>query len=79
MTAEERRTARDEAARAAAELQTTPPETVEHTLFFDDWRETGGVRFPHTMRRASGGTTTEEWIVTRVRINPRIDSKKFAG
>ena len=28
---------------------------VDFTLFFDDWRDVDGVKFPHKMRRAVGG------------------------
>jgi len=51
---------------------------VDYTIYFDDWRTVDGVRFPHKMRRAMAGETTEEWTVTRVRINPKIDPGKFA-
>ena len=52
--------------------------TVEFSLFFDDWREVDGVQFPHKMRRAVGGETNEEWTVSKVKVNPKIDAKKFA-
>ena len=51
---------------------------VDFTMFFDDWREVDGVQFPHLMRRASGGQTTEEWTISKVKVNPKIDAKKFA-
>jgi hypothetical protein len=51
---------------------------VDLSLFFDDWREVDGIRFPHVMRRAAAGTTNEEWTVTRVKVNPKLDAKKFA-
>ena len=51
---------------------------VEFSLFFDDWREVDGLMFPHLMRRASGGETTEEWTVNAVKVNGRLDAKKFA-
>jgi hypothetical protein len=54
-----------------------PPMMVEYTLFFDDWRDEDGIKFPHALRRASGGTTTEEWTVSKVKVNPKIDAKKF--
>lgn len=50
---------------------------VELSLFFDDWREVDGITFPHLMRRASGGETTEEWTITKVKVNPKIDARKF--
>ena len=36
-------------------------------------------KFPHKMRRAMGGATTEEWTVNKVKVNPKIDPKKFEG
>ena len=30
-------------------------------------------------RRATGGDTNEEWTVNKVKINPKIDPKKFEG
>jgi hypothetical protein len=52
---------------------------VEFSYFFEDWREVDGINFPHKIRRASGGETNEEWTINKVRINPKIDPKKFAG
>ena len=51
---------------------------VEFSLFFDDWREVDGLMFPHLMRRGSGGETTEEWTVNKVKVNGKLDAKKFA-
>ena len=59
------------------ELQQQPPATVEFTIFFDDWRETDGLTFPHALRRAFAGATTEQWTVSKVKVNPKIDPKKF--
>jgi hypothetical protein len=52
--------------------------TVEYTMFFDDWREVDGIRFPHVMRRGTGGEITEEWTISKVKVNQKIDAKKFA-
>ena len=78
-TAEERQRAREAADRQVHELQTQPPTMVEMTLFFDDWRDAGGIKFPHNIRRASAGTTNEEWTVNKVRVNPKIDARQFEG
>lgn len=79
MTEEERRKAREAAEKQLEELRAQPPALVEFTLFFDDWREVGGIQFPHRIRRASAGTTNEEWTVGKVKVNPKIDPKKFEG
>jgi len=60
-------------------LATHSTPLVDISLYFEDWREVDGVLFPHSIRRASEGTTNEEWTVSKVKLNPRIDAKKFAS
>jgi hypothetical protein len=79
MTEEDRRKARADAEQQLEALRNQPPTTVEFTLFFDDWRDVGGLRFPHKLRRATSGDTNEEWTVGKVKVNPKIDPKKFEG
>ena len=79
MTEEERKKAREEVEKQLEALGTQPQATVEFTLFFDDWRDVGGVKFPHKLRCAMSGATNEEWTVGRVKVNPKIDPKKFEG
>jgi hypothetical protein len=62
--------------RIAAMAADTP--MVEFSLFFDDWRAVDGVQFPHKMRRAVAGETNEEWTISKVKVNPKIDANKFA-
>ena len=58
-------------------MQSEPPVMVENRLYFSDWREVDGIRFPHVLQRAADGETVEEWEIARVRVNPKIDAKKF--
>jgi hypothetical protein len=51
---------------------------ADFSLFFDDWQQVDGLTFPHKMRRAVAGETTEEWTFTKVKVNPRIDPARFA-
>ena len=75
---EERKKLASEAEKQIAQsIQQSP--MVDISIFFDDWREVDGIQFPHVMRRASAGTTNEEWTINKVRINPKIDAKKFAA
>lgn len=77
LTEEERKKlAQDTEARIRREVADQP--LVEHALYFDGWQEVDGIQFPHVMRRAIAGETTEEWTVGKVRINQKIDAKKFA-
>ena len=50
---------------------------VEYSLFFDDWRQVDGINFPHVIRRASKGATEEEWAISKVKVNPKLDAKIF--
>jgi hypothetical protein len=66
---------------AAEQLQNAlnqPPDMADFTVYFEDWRDADGLKFPFKMRRAVEGTTTEEWSVSKVKVNPKIDAKKFA-
>lgn len=60
------------------DLQNQPPQMSDYTIYFEDWRSAEGVKFPFKLRRATGGNTTEEWTVSKIRLNPKIDAKKFA-
>jgi hypothetical protein len=75
MSEEEAKKLRADREKALADIQSAP--MVDFSLFFEDWRDADGVKFPHVIRRASEGTTNEEWKVTKVKVNPKIDSKKF--
>lgn len=77
ITDEERKKLADDAQKQVQELQRQAPVMVDYTLYFDDWRDVDGIKFPHRLRRAAAGTTTEEWSVNKVRVNPKIDPKKF--
>jgi hypothetical protein len=79
MTAEERQKARAEAEKQIKAMAGQPPVLADFALYFDDWREAGGVKFPHRIRRAMGGSTNEEWTINKVKVNPKIDAKKFEG
>lgn len=54
--------------------QATP---VEHRLYFADYRDVDGVKFPFRLRRAIGTETTEETTFDRYRVNAKIDARKF--
>ena len=56
---------------------TWPGQPNENRLFFSDYRETDGMKWPFRIRRASGADTVEETTFDRFRINPKIDAKKF--
>jgi hypothetical protein len=79
MTDEEKKKAQADVEKQIRELQRQPPVLADYTVFFDEWRDADGVKFPFKMRRAMGSETIEEWTVTKVKVNPKIDPKRFAG
>jgi hypothetical protein len=50
---------------------------VEQRLYYADYREVDGVKWPFRLRRSTGSDTTEETVFDRYRINPKIDPRKF--
>ena len=79
MSDDEKKKAQAEIDKQIQEMQKQPPVLVDFTVFFDEWRDADGVKFPFKMRRAMGSETTEEWTVSKVKVNPKIDPKRFAG
>jgi len=49
----------------------------ETRLFFADYRDVDGMKWPFRLRRAVGADTVEETTFDRFRINAKIDPKKF--
>jgi hypothetical protein len=78
-TEEERKKAQADAEKQIQEMPRQPVALADYQVYFEDWRDTDGVKFPFKMRRAMAGITTEEWTVNKVKVNPKIDPKRFAG
>ena len=70
-------TSQAEVAARLEAMRNEPPRMVDFQIYFSDWREAGGVQFPHVLQRATGGNTVEEWEIEKVAVNPKIDPKKF--
>ena len=79
MTEEERKRMREAAEKQVQEMQRQPAVLVDYTVYFEDWRDADGVKFPFKLRRAMAGTTTEEWTVSKIKVNPKVDARRFAG
>jgi hypothetical protein len=75
-TPEERQKFQQEvaAARAKAMQQAKP---TENRIYYADYRDVDGLKFPFRIRRAVGATTTEETVFDRFRVNGKIDPRKF--
>jgi hypothetical protein len=74
-TAEERESYTRQVAAMRQKALATP---VEYRLYYADYRDVDGIKFPFRLRRAIGPDTTEETTFDRFRLNTRIDPRKFA-
>jgi hypothetical protein len=50
---------------------------VEYRMYYADFRDVNGVKWPFRIRRAIAGETIEETTFDRIRINAKIDPRKF--
>jgi hypothetical protein len=53
------------------------PAPAEQRMYFADYREIDGLTLPFRIRRAVGADTVEETTFDRIRINAKIDPRKF--
>jgi len=51
--------------------------TVEYRVYYSDFKTVGGVQWPHRIQRSIDGKPTEEMIFDTIKVNPKIDAKKF--
>lgn len=51
--------------------------TVEYRVYYGDYKAVGGVQLPHSIQRSIDGKPTEEMIFDAIKVNPKIDAKKF--
>jgi hypothetical protein len=50
---------------------------VEYRLFYSDYRAVDGVMLPHRLQRSIDGKPAEEVTFDKVKVNAKIDAKKF--
>jgi len=50
---------------------------VEYRLFYGDYRAVDGVQVPHRLQRSIDGKPAEEVTFDKVKVNAKIDAKKF--
>jgi hypothetical protein len=77
MTDEERKKMNENVQKQIEQARSQPPTMVEYRLYFADWTDVDGIKFPMKLQRATAGTTDEEWTITKVKVNPKIDLKRF--
>ena len=73
----EQRTQFEQDALAAREKAMKSAKPTENRIYYADYRDVNGHKFPFRIRRAVGATTVEETVFDRFRINAKIDARKF--
>lgn len=51
--------------------------TVEYRIYYSNFKTINGVKLPYTLQRSIDGKPTEETTFDSIKVNPKIDSKKF--
>ena len=62
---------------AAREKAMKSAKPTENRIYYADYRDVNGHKFPFRIRRAVGATTVEETVFDRFRLNPKIDPRRF--
>jgi hypothetical protein len=71
---------RDQYAAAIANLRQqtlSQAKPIEYRIYYADFRDVEGMKLPFRLRRAVAGETIEETTFDRIRINPKIDARRF--
>jgi hypothetical protein len=51
--------------------------TVEYRLYYGDYQDVSGVKLPFKLQRSIDGKPSEEMTLEKIKINQKIDPKKF--
>jgi len=64
--------------KAEKEAQSAPkPQEAEIQWRFSDYRQVGGISFPHRITKAADGQVNEEWEMTKFKLNPPLKPGNF--
>jgi outer membrane lipoprotein-sorting protein len=74
---DERKKAADDQASRVGDMQRQPAAMIEFKLFFSEWSDVDGIKFPLKIQRSTASTPDEEWTFSKVKVNPKVDPKKF--
>jgi hypothetical protein len=61
----------------AAERGGSGPTMAEHRLYYGDYRDVNATKWPFRLRHAVAGNTIEETTFDQVKVNVKIDPRKF--
>ena len=44
---------------------------------FNDYKSVSGINFPHRITKMEAGKPTEEWEISKIKVNPKLSADKF--
>jgi hypothetical protein len=50
---------------------------VEYRVYYGDYQDVSGIKLPFKIQRSIDGKASEELTLEKIKVNPRIDPKKF--
>lgn len=50
---------------------------VEYRVYYSNFKAVNGVKMPHTLQRSVDGKPAEEMTFDQIKVNPKIDARKF--
>jgi hypothetical protein len=77
MSDEERKKTNEAMQKQIEQARSQPPAMVEYRLYFSEWTDVDGIKFPKKLQRGTGGAIEEEWTIDKIKVNPKVDLKKF--
>jgi hypothetical protein len=73
-----RATSHQDAERAASAAQAAaPPKEVEAQLYVSEWKAVDGVLLPHRVAQTVEGGASEEWTITKWKLDPAFKAGHF--
>ena len=60
-----------------AEAEAAAQPLVEYQIRFSDYKEEGGIAFPHRITKGINDEINEEWELTKFKLNPGLKPEKF--
>jgi hypothetical protein len=62
---------------ADAEAKAAAEPLVEYQVVFNDYRDVSGVSLPHRLTKSVENEVSEEWEISKFKLNPQLKSEKF--
>jgi len=59
-------------------MRREPPQTATFEIRYSEYKDVGGVLFPHVLTTGANGNVTEEWSIDKIKVNPSLKVESFS-